>query len=134
MCGVYIYMFFFLFTCIIICTTIGPQVVGALWYLITVERQDNCWSQVCKGFEECVLDHLCCGQQGKNAQFLNSSCRLLKPEEIQENDFDFGIFRDALQSRVVQRRNFWSKLSYCFWWGLRNLRSVLLFFVFHYPY
>ncbi|OIT22521.1 cyclic nucleotide-gated ion channel 1 [Nicotiana attenuata] len=103
---------------------IASNVVGALWYLITVERQDNCWSQVCKGFEECVLDHLCCGQQGKNAQFLNSSCRLLKPEEIQENDFDFGIFRDALQSRVVQRRNFWSKLSYCFWWGLRNLSSL----------
>ncbi|XP_009783793.1 cyclic nucleotide-gated ion channel 1-like [Nicotiana sylvestris] len=103
---------------------IASNVVGALWYLITVERQDNCWSQVCKGFEECVLDHLCCGQQGKNAQFLNFSCRLLKPEEIQENDFDFGIFRDALQSRVVQRRNFWSKLSYCFWWGLRNLSSL----------
>nr|AWN82508.1 cyclic nucleotide-gated channel 7 [Nicotiana tabacum] len=103
---------------------IASNVFGALWYLITVERQDNCWSQVCKGFEECVLDHLCCGQQGKNAQFLNSSCRLLKPEEIQENDFDFGIFRDALQSRVVQRRNFWSKLSYCFWWGLRNLSSL----------
>ncbi|XP_060218432.1 cyclic nucleotide-gated ion channel 1-like isoform X4 [Lycium barbarum] len=102
-----------------------PQVVGALWYLITVFRLDNCWREACKDIKNCVLDHLCCVKQGNgNAQFLNSSCPLLKPEDIQEGDFDFGIFLDALQSRVVGKRCFWSKLSYCFWWGMRNLSSL----------
>ncbi|MCD7471264.1 Cyclic nucleotide-gated ion channel 1 [Datura stramonium] len=104
---------------------IASNVVGAFWYLITVERQDDCWSEVCKGIKNCVLDNLCCGHQGiANAQFLNSSCPLLKPEAVKENDFDFGIFLDALQSRVAEKRNFWSKLFYCFWWGLRNLSSL----------
>ncbi|XP_060218430.1 cyclic nucleotide-gated ion channel 1-like isoform X2 [Lycium barbarum] len=104
---------------------IASNVVGALWYLITVFRLDNCWREACKDIKNCVLDHLCCVKQGNgNAQFLNSSCPLLKPEDIQEGDFDFGIFLDALQSRVVGKRCFWSKLSYCFWWGMRNLSSL----------
>ncbi|PHT74703.1 Cyclic nucleotide-gated ion channel 1 [Capsicum annuum] len=104
---------------------IASNVVGALWYLITVQRQNDCWTKICKGIKKCVLDDLCCGHQGKlNAQLLKSSCPLLKPEAIHEKDFDFGIFLDALQSRVTEKRNFWSKLSYCFWWGLRNLSSL----------
>ncbi|KAK4738905.1 hypothetical protein R3W88_002602 [Solanum pinnatisectum] len=104
---------------------IASNVVGAFWYLITIERQDDCWSHVCKGITNCVLDSICCGHLGKaNTQFLNSSCPLLKPEDVQEHDFDFGIFLDALHSRVAEKRNFWSKLSYCFWWGLRNLSSL----------
>lgn len=99
--------------------------------MITIERQDDCWRKVCRGIKKCVLDSICCGHLGKaNTQFLNSSCPLLKPEDVQEHDFDFGIFLDALHSRVAEKRNFWSKLSYCFWWGLRNLRSVVLLSVF----
>ncbi|XP_059312479.1 cyclic nucleotide-gated ion channel 1-like [Lycium ferocissimum] len=104
---------------------IASNVVGALWYMITVERLDNCWRKACNHIKNCVLDHLCCGKQGKgNAHFLNSSCPLLKPDDITEGDFDFGIFLDALQSQVVGKRCFWSKLSYCFWWGLRSLSSL----------
>jgi len=57
------------------------------------------------------------------AKFLNVSC------PIQEEDkklFDFGIFLDALQSGVVESRDFPSKLFYCFWWGLKNLRCASL--------
>ncbi|MCD7470489.1 hypothetical protein HAX54_010399, partial [Datura stramonium] len=101
------------------------HVVGAFWYLITVERQDDCWREVCHHTAKCVLHNLYCDQGGNgNAQFLYSSCPLLQPEDIHENDFDFGIFLDALHSRVVGRRNFWSKFFYCFCWGLQNLSSL----------
>lgn len=36
--------------------------------------------------------------------------------------FDFGIFLDALQSGVVETKDFPQKFFYCFWWGLQNLR------------
>ncbi|CAJ1974374.1 unnamed protein product [Sphenostylis stenocarpa] len=38
--------------------------------------------------------------------------------------FNFGIFLDALQSGVVESRDFPQKFFYCFWWGLRNLSSL----------
>ncbi|XP_059312481.1 cyclic nucleotide-gated ion channel 1-like isoform X1 [Lycium ferocissimum] len=104
---------------------LGSNVVGAFWYVFTVERQHDCWREACQRTAKCVLFDLYCNQGGKgNAQFLNSSCLLLKPEDIKENEFDFGIFLDALQSQIVGKRNFWSKLFYCFWWGLRNLSSL----------
>ncbi|PHU09715.1 putative cyclic nucleotide-gated ion channel 13 [Capsicum chinense] len=103
---------------------IVSNVVGAYLYLFTVERQYDCWFKVCNGIKNC-MDSLWCGHQGEAySQFLNSSCPLLKPESVKENDFEFGIFLDVLQSRVAEKRNFWSKLLYCFWWGLRNLSSL----------
>ncbi|KAM3282497.1 hypothetical protein P3S67_026142 [Capsicum chacoense] len=103
---------------------IVSNVVGAYLYLFTVERQYDCWFKVCNGIKNCV-DSLWCGHQGEAySQFLNSSCPLLKPESVKENDFEFGIFLDVLQSRVAEKRNFWSKLLYCFWWGLRNFSSL----------
>ncbi|KAH0670004.1 hypothetical protein KY289_024497 [Solanum tuberosum] len=58
-----------------------------------------------------------------NAFLLNSSCPLLQQEDIKDpNEFDFGIALDALQFQVVEKRKFRTKLLYCFWWGLRNLR------------
>jgi hypothetical protein len=58
--------------------------------------------------------------------FLNGSCPILEEDK---NKFDFGIFLDALQSGVVESRDFTDKLFYCFWWGLKNLRyaSFILF-------
>jgi cyclic nucleotide gated channel len=54
--------------------------------------------------------------------------------EEDKKQFDFGIFLDALQSGVVESRDFTDKLFYCFWWGLKNLRcaSLILFTISHY--
>ncbi|OIT38534.1 PREDICTED: cyclic nucleotide-gated ion channel 1-like [Nicotiana attenuata] len=105
---------------------LASNVVGAFWYLISVERQDTCWRDACKKIESCSSDYLYCGgNRNGNALLLNSSCPLLKSEDIKDpNDFDFGIFLDALQFRIVEKQKFWSKLFYCFWWGLRNLSSL----------
>ncbi|MCD7470027.1 Cyclic nucleotide-gated ion channel 1 [Datura stramonium] len=103
---------------------LASNVVGAFWYLFSVERQDTCWRSACEKIPSCLSDNLYCG--GKtNAFLLNSSCPLLQQDDIKDpNDFDFGIALDALQFRVVEKRKFWTKLFYCFWWGLRNLSSL----------
>ncbi|GER26483.1 cyclic nucleotide gated channel 1 [Striga asiatica] len=100
--------------------------IGAIWYMIAVERQDRCWRRACRHHGGCNLNDLYCGGVVHgNTSFLNSSCPLLEPDKITSpNEFDFGIFLDALQSQVVEHRDFPKKLLYCFWWGLRNLSSL----------
>ncbi|KAL3517281.1 hypothetical protein ACH5RR_024183 [Cinchona calisaya] len=104
---------------------LASNVVGAFWYLFSIERADSCWRTVCHE-HNCDLDTLYCGETHTgNYSFLNSSCPLLEPDQIKSpKDFNFGIFLEALQSEIVEKRNFWQKLLYCFWWGLRNLSSL----------
>lgn len=105
---------------------LASNVLGAFWYLFTIERKDKCWRIACDEQNSCDLDALYCGQTREgNYSFLNTSCPLLEPDQIKSpNDFNFGIFLEALQSKVVEKQNFWQKLFYCFWWGLRNLSSL----------
>ncbi|XP_043813126.1 cyclic nucleotide-gated ion channel 1 isoform X2 [Manihot esculenta] len=98
-----------------------PQVLGAFWYLFSIERETTCWKKFCYG-PDCIRDYLYCGpNKGNNAAFLNVSCPVQTPNTTR---FDFGIFIDALQSGIVASDNFPKKFFYCFWWGLRNLSSL----------
>ncbi|XP_059634363.1 cyclic nucleotide-gated ion channel 1-like [Cornus florida] len=99
--------------------------LGALWYLISIQREYSCWRIACDR-HEFSYDYLYCGEHRiEDHAFLNVSCPPLESNEIKdETDFDFGIFLEALQSRVVEWRNFPRKFFYCFWWGLRNLSSL----------
>lgn len=105
---------------------LASNVLGAFWYIFSVERQDTCWRIACGKHEQCHTNGLYCDvTRTEDYSFLNTSCPLLEQNQIKNpTDFDFGIFLDALQSQVVEKRNFWEKLFYCFWWGLRNLSSV----------
>ncbi|KAK4354015.1 hypothetical protein RND71_026209 [Anisodus tanguticus] len=80
---------------------LASNVVGAFWYLISVERQDTCWRSACDKIASCSSDYLYCGGKGNgNALLLNTSCPLLQQDDIKDpNDFDFGIFLDALHFR-----------------------------------
>ena len=51
--------------------------------------------------------------------FLNDFCPIKTPNTTL---FDFGVYLGALQSGVVQSKNFSKKFFQCFWWGLQNLR------------
>lgn len=105
------------------------QIVGALWYLLAVERNDTCWQKYCKA-PICRKDFLYCGNQGMEGYAtwnqtgvdgIKSSC---KPAD--DNDqFDFGIFKQALSSGIAASKSFIVKYCYCLWWGLQNLRYVL---------
>lgn len=97
------------------------QVVGAFWYLFAIERQDRCWHDACTT-DNCH-SLLYCREGAGPVKFLTNSCDFLEPSEIKNlTDFDFGIFLDALKSRIVEKGDFPKKFFYCFWWGLRSLR------------
>ncbi|KAF5733520.1 cyclic nucleotide-gated ion channel 1-like [Tripterygium wilfordii] len=107
---------------------LASHVVGAFWYMFSIDRENRCWLDACKG-PSCNPTFLYCedyhADQPVQYAFLNSSCPLLSPDDIENSTtFNFGIFIDALQSRVVESMDFPQKFFYCFWWGLRNLSSL----------
>ncbi|CAJ1972340.1 unnamed protein product [Sphenostylis stenocarpa] len=105
---------------------LASHVVGAFWYLFSIERETTCWQEACRSNTTvCNKADMYCndywGGFSKISTFLNNSC------PIQNEDkklFDFGMFLDALQSGVVESRDFPQKFFYCFWWGLKNLSSL----------
>ncbi|KAK2650082.1 hypothetical protein Ddye_017571 [Dipteronia dyeriana] len=107
---------------------LASHVIGAIWFLISVERQDRCWHDECKKPENnCHSNYLYCEGRPRsaNVSFLNTSCPFISPDGISNSSvFNFGIFIDALQSGVAEKRDFPKKFFYCFWWGLRNLSSL----------
>ncbi|KAI3719534.1 hypothetical protein L6452_20436 [Arctium lappa] len=104
---------------------LASHVVGALWYLFAVESELRCWNIACQR-QNCYSKYLYCGEgRVGNFQFLNTSCPLLERNEIKDaTNFDFGIFLDALQTHVLETRDFPQKFLYCSWWGLQSLSSL----------
>ncbi|KAJ7959308.1 Cyclic nucleotide-gated ion channel 1 [Quillaja saponaria] len=104
---------------------LASQVLGAFWYLFSIERETTCWQEACiKNIMYNQTSFYCHDQRVVNMStktFLNESCPI---QDTNTAIFNFGIFLDALQSGVVTSTDFRHKFSYCFWWGLRNLSSV----------
>ncbi|XXG61388.1 hypothetical protein AAC387_Pa05g0017 [Persea americana] len=102
---------------------LASHVLGAVWYLFAIERQDTCWRAACsKEDSKCKASLYC--QEGieGDKDFLAQYCPITDP--VNTTDFDFGIFLPALQSEIVQSGDFPQKFFYCFWWGLQNLSSL----------
>ena len=102
------------------------QVVGALWYLFAIESELRCWNIACQR-HNCYSKYLYCGEgRVGDFGFLKTSCPLLERNEIKDStNFDFGLFLDALQTRVIETSDFRQKFLYCSWWGLQSLRLVI---------
>ncbi|KAF8412126.1 hypothetical protein HHK36_000082 [Tetracentron sinense] len=100
---------------------LASHVLGAFWYLLSIEREDTCWRKACGDHLGCKSEHLYCENSNGSYAFLNVSCPVKEPNATL---FDFGIFSDALKSGVVESRDFPQKFFYCFWWGLQNLSSL----------
>ncbi|RYR41649.1 hypothetical protein Ahy_A08g038053 isoform B [Arachis hypogaea] len=98
-----------------------PQVLGAFWYLFSIERETTCWQNACRRTKCNKAEIYCDDYQGSISTLLNNSCPIQEPNTTL---FDFGIFLDALQSGVVASEDFPQKFFYCFWWGLQNLSSL----------
>ncbi|XP_043723334.1 cyclic nucleotide-gated ion channel 18-like [Telopea speciosissima] len=109
---------------------LASHVLGASWYVLSIERQHTCWRSECQKEETAML--VPC-----NPVFLD--CRSLEEEDrktwlnitrvvarcdISNSNiqFKYGIFSDALTNDVVQSR-FLERYLYCLWWGLKNLSS-----------
>ncbi|CAH9070620.1 unnamed protein product [Cuscuta epithymum] len=101
---------------------LASHALGAFWYLFSIERQTTCWQRACGNSTICRHASLYCGDDHTTFRtLLNVSCPI---DEKNTTKFDFGIFLDALQSGVVESRDFPQKFFYCFWWGLQNLSSL----------
>ncbi|GLT27769.1 hypothetical protein SLA2020_027420 [Shorea laevis] len=113
---------------------LASHVLGAIWYLLSVERQVRCWGDVARKYRR---DHrlLYCNDDKDPRRtdhlsnpdllpLLNTYCPLINPDDTNSTVFNFGIFIDALQSGIVETSGFPTKFFYCFWWGLRNLGSL----------
>ncbi|KAH7849691.1 hypothetical protein Vadar_021545 [Vaccinium darrowii] len=99
---------------------LAGHVLGAFWYLFSIERETTCWKKAYGNRTECVNYSVYCDHSTGFKVFLNESCSIETPNAAL---FDFGIFLDALQSGVVGSTNYPEKFFYCFWWGLQNLRQ-----------
>jgi len=100
------------------------QVVGAFWYLLSVESELRCWRRQLKN-----VDLGCRNRTQDIITLLNQTCSFIDPDDLKDRkNYNFGIFFDALHSGVVESTTeFSEKFFYCFWWGLRSLRLVKIF-------
>ncbi|CAE6005335.1 unnamed protein product [Arabidopsis arenosa] len=111
---------------------LASHIVGALWYLLALERNNDCWSKACNDNQNCTRNFLFCGNQNMQGyaawdnikvSYLQLKCPVNVPED-EEPPFDFGIYLRALSSGIVSSRNFVSKYFFCLWWGLQNLSTL----------
>jgi len=107
-------------------TSFCLQIVGAFWYLLAIERQDDCWRDVCKKTSGCDVSYLYCGNSYSDGydNWKKISKKTLEGQCLADGDspFKFGIYAQALTSGVVASNAFFAKLCYCMWFGLQNLR------------
>ncbi|KAI4385489.1 hypothetical protein MLD38_003510 [Melastoma candidum] len=101
---------------------LASHVLGACWYLLTVEAQQTCWRNVCNimnkscndGFFDCPKAH----NPVRDAWFKSSNISFLcNPAS---NFYDFGIYGEAVTAKATGSP-FFNKYFYGLWWGLRNL-------------
>ncbi|CAN4117072.1 unnamed protein product [Withania somnifera] len=101
-------------------------VTGSCRYILTVERQEQCWKKICDQQQlHCQYWYISTARgrtipvesRGTKGAIFSTLCG------PNSNFFQFGIFNDALTYRVTQS-SFLNKYTYCFWWGLRNLSSI----------
>ncbi|KAJ4804260.1 Cyclic nucleotide-gated channel 18 [Rhynchospora pubera] len=106
---------------------LASHVLGALWYLLSIERQYTCWRSVCN--KERQKDPRCY-QKFLDCSTLNDPDRanwLLYTDAVRNctmdsPEFNFGIFADVLTNEIIGA-TFFEKYLYCLWWGLKNLSS-----------
>jgi hypothetical protein len=101
------------------------QVLGALWYLLSVDRQTACWKQTCRSEAGCDIKFLDCDAIPDpiwaNSTSVFSDCDASNGSI----SFDFGMFQPALENQAPAQ-SFTMKYFYSFWWGLQNLRYFLI--------
>ncbi|KAK7267680.1 hypothetical protein RIF29_20358 [Crotalaria pallida] len=104
---------------------LASHVLGSSWYLLSIERQEECWKKACSlQYPYCQYHYLDCqsiGDPDRTAWFRSSNLSSLCDQN--SDFFQFGIFADALTSKITSSK-FFNKYYYCLWWGLKNLSSL----------
>uniref|UniRef100_J3KUE2 Cyclic nucleotide-binding domain-containing protein n=1 Tax=Oryza brachyantha TaxID=4533 RepID=J3KUE2_ORYBR len=112
---------------------LASHMVGAFWYLLSIERLDDCWRENCTvlKFHQCKKYMYCGGGNLGQSGFLEWRTMIRQvlamecaPADEGGTGFQYGIFTTAIQSGVVSTTNLVAKVLFCLWWGLQNLSSV----------
>ncbi|KAM5555153.1 putative cyclic nucleotide-gated ion channel 10 [Rosa sericea] len=99
-----------------------PELFGALWYRLAIQRQIDCWKPHCevlRGVNCTEIKDFACGTVW-NVTHLQELC---PTDSENKKVFDFGIYLYALQSNSTSSSNLPRRISQSFWWALRNLSS-----------
>ncbi|XP_021812281.1 protein CNGC15b isoform X2 [Prunus avium] len=103
---------------------LASHVLGACWYLLSIERQEACWRSVCDLKMFCEYDYFDChrSRDPKRKSWFQSSnvTNLCNPDK---SPYQFGMYGDAVTYDVTTS-SFFNRYFYCLWWGLRNLSSL----------
>ncbi|KAL1818986.1 hypothetical protein DCAR_0415218 [Daucus carota subsp. sativus] len=104
---------------------LASHVLGACWYLLSIERQEACWRSFCdiEG-SSCKHEYFDCWKvtDPVRSNWFKSSNITTKCNSNADS-YPFGIYGDALTSDVTSSP-FFNKYFYCLWWGLKNLSSL----------
>ncbi|KAL7150642.1 hypothetical protein ABFS83_05G127300 [Erythranthe nasuta] len=106
---------------------LASHVLGASWYLVSIERHATCWKSAC-GDEfnrtKCSLSYLDCGTltHSDRAEWVNKTLVFTNCNPDNGTYFNYGMFGIAVANHVVSS-GFVEKYFYCLWWGLQNLSS-----------
>ncbi|RXI04602.1 hypothetical protein DVH24_038876 [Malus domestica] len=102
-----------------------PQVLGACWYLLSIERQESCWRSVCDLEKTlCKPDYFDCRwAQNPGRKYWYKSSNVTNLCNPDNSYYKFGMYGDAVTYDVTTS-SFFNRYFYCLWWGLRNLSSL----------
>ncbi|WVZ20802.1 hypothetical protein V8G54_008124 [Vigna mungo] len=107
---------------------LASHVLGASWYLLSVDRYTTCLKSFCKkeqnpencfGYLDCSSLNVELRKLWANSTNVFSSC----DPNNKDINFKFGIFENAVKKHVVSSA-FIPKYLYCLWWGLQQLRPI----------
>ncbi|CAL5421840.1 unnamed protein product [Camellia sinensis] len=106
---------------------LASHILGASWYLLSIERYATCWKSVCKheiSPIRCSPHFLDCGTLNNmdRISWANSTAVFSSCNPANTISFNYGIFQNAVTNNVVNSK-FLEKYFYCLWWGLQNLSS-----------
>ncbi|PON61094.1 Voltage dependent potassium channel [Parasponia andersonii] len=111
--------------------TLASHVVGASWYVLSIQRQYQCWKLECDremnsthspSCDPAFLD--CSSLSNPARRFWMQGTHVLTSCDALNGDtnFEFGMFADAFTSEIASSY-FVEKYFYCLWWGLKSLSS-----------
>ncbi|GER52087.1 cyclic nucleotide-gated channel [Striga asiatica] len=106
---------------------LASHVLGAAWYVLSVDRYLSCWKSMCRKEErpmKCLLEYLDCDMAESRQVdiWMNGTNVFQSCDPTGDITFKFGIFENAVTKQVVSS-TFVRKYFYCLWWGLQNLSS-----------
>lgn len=98
--------------------------LGALWYLFSVQRQEACWREACllvsPTSQTMFFD---CKALSSNRTIWYELSNITSRCTPGNGFYPFGIYEEALYAKLTSS-SFTQKYFYCFWWGLKNLSSL----------